>query len=122
MAKILIVDDTPLIVKMARDVLEKENYEVITAGDGAEGLAIAREQSPDLIILDVMLPRLNGYEICRMLKFDEKYKDIPIIMFTSKSSEENRMMGEECGADDYIIKDFGSNQLVGLVKKHLEKK
>lgn len=120
MAKILIIDDTPLIVDMAKEVLLNEKYEVITASDGVEGLAIARETSPDLIILDVMLPRLNGYEICRMLKFDEKYKDIPIIMFTSKSSEENKLMGEECGADDYIIKDFGSDQLVNLVKKYIK--
>jgi len=121
MPKILIVDDSPTVVQMAQCILEGNNYEVITASDGEEGLKKARNEAPDLIILDLMLPKIDGYRVCRMLKFDDKYKNIPIIMFTSKASEEDKKIGKEVGTDDYITKDFDPAQLVGLVNKYLNK-
>jgi DNA-binding response OmpR family regulator len=121
MSKILIIDDSPTVVEMARAVLEDNHYEVIDAGDGETGLKKARNENPDLIILDLMLPKIDGHKVCRMLKFDDKYKRIPIIMFTSKSSEEDKKIGKEVGANDYITKDFDSAQLVELVNKYLKK-
>ncbi|MFH1645750.1 MAG: response regulator, partial [Candidatus Omnitrophota bacterium] len=97
--------------------LEANNYEVITANDGQDGLEKARSQNPDLIILDLMLPKLGGYKVCRMLKFDEKYKHIPIIMFTSRSQESDRKTGEEVGVDAYLTKPFEPVMLIDKIKE-----
>jgi len=104
--KILVVDDEQDMLFAVRLQLEAHSYEVITASDGQEGLTKAREEFPDLIILDLMLPKLDGYRVCRMLKFDEKYKKIPIIMFTACNQEEDQKLGFEVGADDYQMKPF----------------
>ena len=86
--------------------LKANNYNVISACDGEEGLEKARSQKPDLIILDLMLPKLDGYKICRLLKFDEKYKKIPIIMYTARGQEEDKNTGYEVGTDVYLVKPF----------------
>ncbi len=119
--KILLVDDEEDMVFAVKMQLEASDYEVITAGDGQSALDKARTQNPDLIILDVMLPKLYGYNVCRMLKFDEKYKNIPIIMFTAKIQESDEKTGYEVGADSYITKPFEPQVLLDKIKELLNK-
>ena len=117
--KVLIVDDEPDIVESIMFNMELENIECIKANDGEEALSKARKENPDLIILDVILPKMNGYKICRLLKFDESYKQIPIIMLTARTQKTDLKLGEETGADEYVTKPFDMDMLVGLVKKYL---
>jgi len=119
MKKILIVDDETDIVEILQFVLEAEGYKCITAYDGEEGLKLAKNSMPDLIILDVMMPKINGYKICRLLKFDNKYKNIPILMITARSQDEDKVIGEETGADEYITKPFKVDEVVEKVKNYL---
>ena len=117
--KILIVDDEKDIVETLAFMLKQKGYECISAYDGEEGLKLAKEESPNLIILDVMMPKINGYKICRLLKFDSKYKDIPIIMVTARGQAQDIQIGEETGADEYITKPFEFNELFDTVKKYV---
>ena len=119
--KILLVDDEPDLVETVRFPLEMEGYQVLVAHDGEEGLNQARWESPDLIILDLMLPKLDGYKVCRLLKFDERYKHIPILMLTAKAQEKDRLLGKETGADDYMTKPFDIDRLMEKVKFYLTK-
>ena len=119
MKKILIVDDEADILEILKFVLESQGYECITASDGEEGLNLAREVKPDLIILDVMMPKINGYKISRLLKYDNKYKNIPILMITARSQEEDKIIGEGTGADEYITKPFNVDFVVEKVKSYL---
>ena len=98
--RILLVDDEPSIVKMVGKRLEVEGFDVLVAMDGQDGLAKAQAEHPDLIILDLMLPKLNGYEVCTMLKQDARYQKMPIILFTAKAQEKDEKLGMECGAED----------------------
>ena len=116
MKKILIVDDEKDIVETIQFVLEAQGYSCITAYDGEKGLKKAKDNNPDLIILDVMMPNINGFKISRLLKFDAKYKDIPIIMLTARSQQEDKMIGKETGADLYMTKPFDIEELVKNVK------
>jgi DNA-binding response OmpR family regulator len=118
--KILIVDDELHIVKMLENRLKQAGYEIITASDGQDGLEKARKEKPDLIILDLMLPKMDGYKVCRMLKFDEEYKHMPIILFTARSRESDKKTGEEVGADAYITKPFEPQTLLARIKELLE--
>lgn len=111
--KILIVDDEPKIVEVLKAYLEKENYEILTSYDGNEALNIFRKESPDLILLDLMLPDILGEELCKIIREESK---VPIIMITAKSEEESELQGLDIGADDYIIKPFGAKQVVARVK------
>ena len=122
MKKVLIVDDEQDIVESLKFVLESEGYECYSAFNGEDGLKSAKELMPDLIILDIMMPKMNGYKISRLLKFDSKYKNIPIIMLTARSQEEDKLIGEETGADEYITKPFDLDYVVEKVKGHLEQK
>jgi len=117
--KILVVDDETELLKAISILLKTSGYEVITAQDGQEGLEKAKSLSPDLIVLDVLMPKMDGYEVCRMLKFDEKYKSIPIIMLTAKVQDIDKAMGKKVGADDYLTKPFETRDLVDKIKKHL---
>ena len=119
MKKILIVDDEAVIIEILQFVLEAQGYECMTAFDGEDGLKLAREANPDLIILDVMMPKINGYKVSRFLKFDEKYKNIPIFMLTARSQEEDKVIGEQTGADEYITKPFKIEDVVEKVKRYL---
>jgi len=118
--KILLVDDEKDLVETLSFRLEANGFEVLISHDGQEGLEKARNDNPDLIILDLMLPRLDGYKVCRMLKFDEKYKNIPIIMFTARAQEADKRMGQEVGADAYITKPFEPQVLLGKIKELLK--
>ena len=119
--KILIVEDEPHTVQTIKDRLEFYGYEVITASDGEEALSKARNEAPNLILLDLMLPKMNGYEVCQLLKFDQKYKHIPIIMLTARTQETDKNMGKETGADEYVTKPFEFDDLVPKIKTYLEK-
>ena len=121
MKKILIVDDEQDIVESIKFVLETADYTCYCAYNGEDGLRLAKELVPDLIILDVMMPKINGYKISRLLKFDKKYKDIPILMVTARSQEEDKLIGEETGADEYITKPFEMEDVVNRVNKYLRK-
>ena len=114
--RILLVDDEPSIVKMVGKRLEVEGFDVLIAMDGQDGLAKARTQSPDLIVLDLMLPKLNGYEVCTMLKQDSRYQKIPVVMFTAKAQEKDEKLGMECGADAYVRKPFRAQELLGKIR------
>lgn len=119
--KILLVEDEPFIADMVKRRLEANNYEIITAYDGQEGLEKARKENPDLIILDLMLPKIGGYKICRILKFDEKYKKVPIIMLTALTQEKDKELGYGTGADAYITKPFESTVLLAKIEELLKK-
>lgn len=118
--RILIADDETDIVETLQFMLEVEGFECLTAYNGEDALNIAKREMPDLLILDVMMPKINGYKVCRLLKFDAKYKNIPILMVTARSQEEDKMIGEETGADEYITKPFEITDVVEKVKKYLE--
>lgn len=122
MKKILIVDDEQDIVESLKFVLENGKYTCYCAYNGEDGLKLAREIMPDLILLDVMMPRINGYKISRLLKFDNKYKKIPILMITARTQEEDKLIGEETGADEYITKPFDLDDVVAKVEKYLDDK
>ena len=118
--RILIVDDEEGIVKVVKMYLEHHRYEVITADDGQEGLEKTRTEKPDLIVLDLMLPKINGYKVCGLLKKDTRYAKTPVIMFTAKSQEKDIKLGEEVGADAYITKPFEPEILLAKIKELLK--
>ncbi len=99
--------------------LQTMGFDVICAYDGQEGLKRAREESPDLIILDVLLPKMNGFKVCRLLKFDTNFKDIPIIMLTSRETKRHEQLGQETGADHYVYKSDRKGTLLKLIYQHL---
>ena len=118
--KILVVDDEPDLVAIVKMRLQANNYEVLTACDGQEGLDKARKENPDLIILDLMLPKMDGYKVCGLLKKDARYSKIPIILFTARAQESDRTLGEEVGADAYITKPFEPQLLLAKIKELLK--
>ncbi|MFQ6113159.1 MAG: PleD family two-component system response regulator [bacterium] len=118
--KILIIEDYLNIVEILTMRLKAMGYEVISAFDGQEGLKLARIAKPDLIILDVLLPKMNGYKVCRLLKFDSKYRHIPIIMLTSRESKHHEHIGRATGADEYVYKSDQKGTLLRLIRKYLE--
>lgn len=117
--KILIVDDEPYLVMALKIRLENVGYDVITASDGVEGLDKAQGENPDLIILDVMMPKKSGYQVCQTLKSDDQYKHIPIIMLTAKGQRSDKEWGEKAGADTYITKPFDDSELLLKIKELL---
>jgi adenylate cyclase len=118
--RVLVVDDEPDLVAIVKMRLEANNYEVITACDGQEGLDKARADKPDLMILDLMLPKMDGYKVCGLLKADTRYSKIPIIMFTARAQEADMEMGKEVGANAYITKPFEPQVLLGKIKELLK--
>lgn len=117
-AKILVVDDEQPIADILKFTLEKEGYQVIVAYDGDEAVQLALSENPDLILLDIMLPKKDGMEVCRTIR--EK-ADMPIIMLTAKDSEVDKVVGLELGADDYVTKPYSSRELLARVKAHLRR-
>jgi len=113
--KILLVDDEPSVVKMVGKRLELDGFQVLIAMDGHEALTRAQTESPDLIILDLMLPKRNGYEVCATLKQDARYRHIPIVLFTAKNQPQDETLGMACGADAYVKKPFNAPQLLEQV-------
>jgi DNA-binding response OmpR family regulator len=117
--RILIIDDEADLVSVLRFGLEVEGFEVISAGDGEEGLRLAREQQPALMLLDLMLPKLDGYKVCRALKFDERYKKIPVFILSARSGEQDRKLALEMGADAFVTKPYDMRALVGRIRQKL---
>jgi len=115
---ILVVDDEPKIVRLARDFLEKNGFRVLTAVDGYTALAVARRDKPDLIVLDLLLPGMDGLDVCRTLR---RESDVPIIMLTARAEEADQLIGLELGADDYISKPFSPRALVARVRAVLRR-
>lgn len=118
-AKILVVDDSQAMIRYLTGILEGKGYRVITAVDGLEAINKAEEYHPELILLDILMPNLNGYETCRRLKSKEKTKDIPVIMVTSQGSPFDIKWGRKVGADGYITKPFEEGELLKEVKEKL---
>lgn len=118
-ARVLVVDDEKNIVDIIKYNLKKEGYEVITAYDGEEAIKLNEENEPDLILLDIMMPKLDGYAACRKIR--EKY-DTPIIMLTARAEEVDKVLGLELGADDYVTKPFGTRELMARVKANLRRR
>ena len=117
--RVLIVEDEKSIVDIVRFNLEKEGYAVLTAYDGEAGLTAAREEKPDLILLDVMLPRRNGFDVCRILR--EEGDGVPVIILTAREGESDKVLGLEIGADDYITKPFSMRELLARVKANIRR-
>ena len=117
MKKILVCEDSPTLTNVLRQRLSAAGYGILTVDNGNDALTVAREQAPDLILLDVMLPQVDGMRVCRMLKFDEKYRHIPIVMFTAKAGEADQRLGLEVGADAYIPKSIGPEQLLATLAR-----
>jgi len=119
MTRILVVDDEPTILDSVGYALQREGFEVSSARDGTEGLRLAREERPDVIVLDVMLPGLSGREVCRQLRAES---DVPILMLSARGGEIDRVLGLELGADDYVTKPFSLAELVSRVRALLRRR
>ena len=117
-AKILVVDDEPNIVDILKANPEREGYTVVTAGDGAQALELGQSVKPDLILLDCMLPKMDGFDVCRRLR---QTVSVPILMLTAKSEEIDKVLGLELGADDYITKPFSIREVLARVKAQLRR-
>jgi len=117
--RILIVDDKPDLVETLQVRLAQENYECLTANDGHSGFKLARTEKPDLVIRDIMLPGMDGYKVARLLKFQKELKHIPVIMLSARDRDEDRLLGEQTGANYYITKPFSMDKLVTTVKGFL---
>ena len=118
--RILVVDDEPDLLTVLKIGLETEGYDVLTASDGEQGLALARQFMPDVLVLDLMLPRMDGYKVCRALKFDERYKRIPIFILSARSGETDRRLALELGADEFHSKPYNMRDLVARVRSRIE--
>lgn len=117
--KILVVDDEINITQILEFSLGAEGYEVITALNGEEAIDKARREQPDLIILDIMMPKIDGYEACRILKANPLTKSIPVVLLTAKGRDIDKRLGYEVGATDYIVKPFSPNKLIGRIHELL---
>jgi len=121
-AKILVVDDEVNITQILEFSIGAEGFEVITASNGEEAIDKARKEQPDLIILDIMMPRIDGYEACRILKANPLTKNIPVVLLTAKGRDIDKRLGYEVGATDYIVKPFSPNKLIERINELLSLK
>lgn len=119
--KILIIEDEKDIAELIKHYLEKDNFETLSAFDGEKGLELIKRQNPDVVILDLMLPKIDGIEVCKRIRSDSKVSDIPVIMLTAKGDESDRIIGLELGADDYVTKPFSPKELVARIKALLRR-
>jgi two-component system phosphate regulon response regulator PhoB len=115
-SKILVVEDEAPIVTLIRYNLENEGFQVVSTGDGEEALTMVKEEAPDLIVLDWMLPGKTGIEVCNALRNDNKTKNIPIIMLSARGEEDDRIQGLDAGADDYVVKPFSPQELIARIR------
>ncbi|MGQ9603584.1 MAG: response regulator transcription factor [bacterium] len=119
--KVLVVDDEEYIQHILNFSFSAEGYQVITANDGEEAIEKAKSENPDVIVLDIMMPKMDGYEACRRLKSDPKTRNIPVILLTAKGREVDRKLGNEAGADDYMVKPFSPGRLIERVESMIRK-
>jgi DNA-binding response OmpR family regulator len=115
--KILVTEDSPTMLAMMKDIVEGAGYSVVTAVDGQEALDKAKKERPDLVILDLMLPKVDGYKVCAMLKFDKNFHNTPVIILTARAGEADKKMGEEVCANAYITKPVEPNTLIAKIKE-----
>jgi len=120
--KVMVIDDSQTIRRTAEALLVKEGYTVVTAADGFEALAKVADQDPDLIFIDIMMPRLDGYQACALIKSNPRYAGTPVIMLSSKDGLYDRARGRIVGSDEYLTKPFTKDELLGAVKAHLARK
>ncbi|MBN2031600.1 response regulator [bacterium] len=118
---ILIIDDDPTYLKMMRSRLEKVGYQILTAPDGLMGLNLARKEKPDLILLDLMLPGMDGHKVCRLIKFDQHIQHIPVLMVTSRDLDEDADMAKKCGAVGFIVKTTRFEVTLDIIKRLLDR-
>jgi len=118
--RLLLVDDDLFSVETLKFALEAKGHEVITATNGKDALSIVRENQPLLIILDVMMPKMDGYHFCRLIKFDTRFKHIPVIIVSARIQEADKKLGVVCGCDDYVTKPYDINDLTSLVEGYLD--
>lgn len=119
-ARVLIVDDEPDLIHILEFGLKTAGYEVEIAADGQEGLKKARESRPDIILLDLMLPKLDGYKVCRLLKFDERYRQIPIIILSARTQEGDQNLAKEMGANLFITKPYEFSEILAHIETLLK--
>ncbi|MGV6817037.1 MAG: response regulator [Thiotrichales bacterium] len=117
--KVLVIDDSKTIRKTAESLLSKQGYEVFTAADGYEALSKIAEHNPDVIFVDILMPRLDGYQTCALLKHSTKFREIPVIMLSSKAGIFDRAKGRVVGAEQYITKPFTQDDLLSAIKEHV---
>src|SRR6476646_6179996 len=116
--RVLVVDDEPMVTEVVERYLVRDGFKVTTAADGEKGLALARTWAPDLVVLDLMLPRLDGLEVCRAIR---RESSVPVVMLTARGEETDRIVGLELGADDYVVKPFSPRELVARIKAVLRR-
>jgi two-component system phosphate regulon response regulator PhoB len=119
--KILVVEDEPAMVELLRYNLESEGFDVASAPDGEEAIMAIEEQSPDMVLLDWMIPKVSGIEICRRLRRDQKFRNLPVIMITARGEESDRVRGLDVGADDYVAKPFSPAELMARIRAVLRR-
>jgi len=119
--KILIIEDNPICLKLLKRRLETNGYTILTAEDGLEGLNMAKKEKPDLIVLDLMLPGMSGHQVCRFLKFNKHYTDIPIIILTSRNLEKDIALAKSSKCDAYFVKTIKTSVFMNLIEDLLEK-
>ena len=119
--KILVVDDEPDLVDFVRIRLEANNYQVVAASDGEEALSVFAKEKPDLVLLDILMPKIDGFKVCQMLKKDLANANIPVIMLTVKDRTEDIKLAKQIGADGYILKPFDADTLLNNIKDQLHK-
>ena len=120
--KILIIEDSETVMAIVKDTLENAGYDVVYSTDGNDAINKARLEKPDLMVMDVMLPNMNGYQICRMLKFDSITENIPVVMLTSRGQEKDKQMGHDVGCNVYLTKPVDLDLLVKTVNDLISKK
>ena len=118
--RILIVDDEPDLRSVLRFGLEAAGFEVSEAADGEQGLQMACDTLPDLIVLDLMLPRMDGYKVCRALKFDDRYRQIPVFILSARTGETDRRLALDLGADAYVTKPYDMKDLIARIRERLK--
>jgi two-component system, OmpR family, alkaline phosphatase synthesis response regulator PhoP len=119
-ARVLVVDDEPDLIRILEFGLRAAGYQVEIAADGQEGLKKAREIRPDIILLDLMLPKLDGYKVCRLLKFDERYRQIPIIILSARTQEGDQALAKEMGANRFVTKPYEFSEILGHIEALLK--
>jgi len=119
--QILIIEDNPDFLMLLKERLEMNGYETITAQNGLKGLSAVKEKNPDLILLDLMLPEIDGHKLCRMIKFDKRFKEIPVIILTSRDTSDDAELAKKYRADAFIVKTTRKGILLDVIKKLLER-
>ncbi len=118
--KVMVIDDSKTIRRTAETLLKKEGCEVVTANDGFEALAMIADHDPDIIFVDIMMPRLDGYQTCSLIKHNSKYKETPVIMLSSKDGLFDKARGRIVGSEQYLTKPFTKDDLIGTIKQYVK--